>query len=186
MLVRREVGAGDEVGKTNKTTLLLTMSYEDLRDRLGAATTLGGLDAGTHLAPETVRRLCCDGSVIPIVLGADGEVMDWGLEKRFFTDAHARAKNGAPAQSTTGVASANSTHTTSFAGSVCASDVVMCTIASASTGTVKMRLTQKRRVMSRSSGFSTSAAVTVRGSRAMPHFGHVPGRSLTTSGCIGQ
>ncbi|WP_091761227.1 HNH endonuclease signature motif containing protein [Pedococcus cremeus] len=89
-LVRRAVGAGDEVGKTNKTTLLLTMSYEDLKDRLGAATTLGGLDAGTHLAPETVRRLCCDGSVIPIVLGSDGEVMDWGLEKRFFTDAQTK------------------------------------------------------------------------------------------------
>ncbi|SES40258.1 protein of unknown function [Pedococcus cremeus] len=89
-LVRRAVGAGDEVGKTNKTTLLLTMSYDDLKDRLGAATTLGGLDAGTHLAPETVRRLCCDGSVIPIVLGSGGEVMDWGLEKRFFTDAQTK------------------------------------------------------------------------------------------------
>ncbi|MDF2094352.1 DUF222 domain-containing protein, partial [Knoellia sp. 3-2P3] len=67
-LVRRAVAAGEEVGKTNKTTLLLTMDWESLRDGLGAATTLGGLDAGTHLAPETVRRLCCDGSVIPIVL----------------------------------------------------------------------------------------------------------------------
>jgi hypothetical protein len=89
-LVRRAVAAGDEVGRTTKTTLLLTMSYDDLRDRLGAATTLGGLDAGTHLAPETVRRLCCDGSVIPIVLGSDGEVLDWGLEKRFFTDAQTK------------------------------------------------------------------------------------------------
>ncbi|SES48588.1 HNH endonuclease, partial [Pedococcus cremeus] len=70
--------------------LLLTMSYDDLKDRLGAATTLGGLDAGTHLPPETVRRLCCDGSVIPVVLGGDGEVLDWGLEKRFFTDAQTK------------------------------------------------------------------------------------------------
>ena len=69
-LVRRAVAAGDEVGKNNKTTLLLTMDWESLRDGLGAATTLGGLDAGTHLAPETVRRLCCDGSVIPVVLGS--------------------------------------------------------------------------------------------------------------------
>ncbi|TQJ49033.1 HNH endonuclease signature motif containing protein [Phycicoccus sp. SLBN-51] len=89
-LVRRAVAAGDEVGKTNKTTLLLTMSHEDLKDRLGAATTLGGLDAGTHLAPETVRRLCCDGSVIPIVLGGNGEVMNWGIEKRLFTDAQTK------------------------------------------------------------------------------------------------
>ena len=54
-IVRRAVAAGEEGGKNNKTTLVLTMDWESLRDRLGAATTLGGLDAGTHLAPETVR-----------------------------------------------------------------------------------------------------------------------------------
>jgi hypothetical protein len=89
-LVRRAVAAGEERGKNNKTTLVLTMDWEDLKDRLGAATTLGGLDAGTHLAPETVRRLCCDGSVIPVVLGAESEVLDWGLEKRFFSDAQTK------------------------------------------------------------------------------------------------
>jgi hypothetical protein len=89
-LVRRAVAAGEERGKTNRTTLVLTMGWEDLRDRAGAATTLGGLDAGTHLAPETVRRLCCDGSVIPVVLGGDGAVLDWGLERRFFTPAQTR------------------------------------------------------------------------------------------------
>ncbi len=89
-IVRRAVAAGEERGKNNKTTLILTMDWESLRDGLGAATTLGGLDAGTHLAPETVRKLCCNGSVIPVVLGSGGEVMDWGLEKRFFTDAQTK------------------------------------------------------------------------------------------------
>ena len=89
-IVRRAVAAGEERGKNNKTTLVLTMSYEDLRDRLGAATTLGGVDAGTHLAPETVRRLCCDGSIIPIVLGSNGEVLDQGREERYFTDAQTK------------------------------------------------------------------------------------------------
>jgi hypothetical protein len=89
-LVRRAVAAGEERGKTNKTTLVLTMDWESLKAGLGAATTLGGLDAGTHLAPETVRRLCCDGSVIPVVLGTDSEVLDWGLERRFFTDAQTK------------------------------------------------------------------------------------------------
>ena len=89
-LVRRAVAAGEEVGKTSKTTLLLTMDWEALKNRVGAATTLGGLDAGTHLAPETVRRLCCDASVIPVVLGTTGEVLDWGREKRFFTPAQTR------------------------------------------------------------------------------------------------
>ena len=89
-LVRRAVAAGEERGKNNKTTLVLTMDWESLRDGLGAATTLGGLDAGTHLAPETVRRLCCDGSVIPIVLGSNGEVLDQGREERYFTDAQTK------------------------------------------------------------------------------------------------
>lgn len=89
-LVRRAVAAGEEVGKTNKTTLLLTMDWEALKQGLGAATTLGGLDAGTHLAPETVRRLCCDASVIPVVLGSTSEVVDWGRAVRFFTPAQIR------------------------------------------------------------------------------------------------
>jgi hypothetical protein len=85
-IVRRAVAAGEERGKNNKTTLVLTMDWESLRDGVGAGTTLGGLDAGTHLAPETVRKLCCDGAVIPVVLGSDGEVMDQGRERRFFSD----------------------------------------------------------------------------------------------------
>jgi hypothetical protein len=89
-LVRRAVAAGEERGKTNKTTLLLTMDFDDLRDRVGAATTVGGLDAGTHLAPDTVRRLACDGSVIPVVLGSHGEVLDQGREERYFTDAQTK------------------------------------------------------------------------------------------------
>ena len=47
-------------------------------------------------------------------------------------------------------------------------------------------LIQKRRVMSRSSGFSSSVAVTVRGSSAMPQMGQDPARSRTISGCMGQ
>jgi hypothetical protein len=89
-LVRRAVAAGGERGKNNKTTLVVTMDWESLRDGLGAGTTLGGLDAGTHLAPETVRRLACDGSVIPVVLGSAGEVLDQGREQRCFTDAQTK------------------------------------------------------------------------------------------------
>src|ERR1700680_4061862 len=62
----------------------------------------------------------------------------------------------------------------------------MSAIVMVSSGTVRVRLTQKRRVMSRSSGFSSSAAVTVPGSRAMPQMGHDPGPGRTISGCIGH
>jgi len=63
---------------------------DQLRNRTGAATTIGGLDAGTLLAPDTVRRIACDAGVIPIVLGAEGEVLDWGRERRLFTPAQTK------------------------------------------------------------------------------------------------
>ncbi len=62
----------------------------------------------------------------------------------------------------------------------------MLPIAIASSGAVRTTLTQKRRVMSRSSGFSSTAAVTVRGSSAIPQIGHDPGPGRTICGCIGQ
>ena len=37
-----------------------------------------GIDAGTLLGPETVRRLACDGCVIPAVLAPDGHILHWG------------------------------------------------------------------------------------------------------------
>ena len=53
-------------------------------------------------------------------------------------------------------------------------------------GKVRTAPAMKRRVMSTSSGFGPSSAVAMRGSRAMPHLGHAPGRSLRTSGSMGQ
>ena len=55
-----------------------------------------------------------------------------------------------------------------------------------SSGVVKIAPIQKRSEKSRSSGFSSDAAVTMRGSRAMPQIGHAPGSERTISGCIGQ
>lgn len=89
-LVRRAVAADGTSGKNTSTTLFLTMEWESLRDETGAARTLGGLDAGTMLAPETVRRLACDASVIPVVLGSAGEVLDLGRSVRFFSPAQTR------------------------------------------------------------------------------------------------
>ena len=85
------IAADESVGKTSKTTLFLTMGWESLRDVAGAARTLGGLDAGAHLAPETVRRLACDARVIPVGLGSQGEVLDLGRAIRFFSPAQIAA-----------------------------------------------------------------------------------------------
>src|SRR5207247_1519518 len=59
-------------------------------------------------------------------------------------------------------------------------------IAYANSGSERTADTQRRRSMNRSSVSSADPAVTVRGSSAMPHLGHVPGPIWTTSGCIGQ
>ena len=53
-------------------------------------------------------------------------------------------------------------------------------------GTVSPALAQSRRRMSVSSGFSSSASWTARGSSAIPQMGQLPGASWTISGCIGQ
>src|SRR5579872_1050910 len=94
-------------------------------------------------------------------------------------DAAARSKNGHPAHNTTGDASTSSTHVRQ--------PPPMESIASASSGAVRMTAATKRRFMSAYSGFGgASSVVNSAGSRAMPHFGHDPGPIFRTSGCIGQ
>lgn len=62
-------------------------------------TLLGGLhdhavcetSGGAHLPVETIRRLCCDGDILPVVLGSLGEVLDVGRSERLATRAQRRA-----------------------------------------------------------------------------------------------
>ena len=49
-----------------------------------------GSTPARHLAPETVRRLACDASVVPVVLGSRGEVLDLGRTVRLFSPAQTR------------------------------------------------------------------------------------------------
>ncbi len=74
-----------------KATIFLTMSLEDLKDRTGAAETVGSLDSGTLIAPETARRIACDAAVVPVVLGSHSEVLDMGHRARLFTPGQTRA-----------------------------------------------------------------------------------------------
>ncbi len=62
----------------------------------------------------------------------------------------------------------------------------MLPIAIASSGAVSVTPIQNRRVMSRSSAFSSCATLTVRGSSTIPQIGQLPGSVRTISGCIGQ
>ena len=106
---------------------------------------------------------------------------------RLTTEAHARAKNGLPAQNTTGAAQASCTQfdAVRLSGSD-AEPAIISAIASPNTGLPMAAALQNRRVMSANSGSGGSSGFAARGSSAMPHAGHAPGASRTTSGCIGQ
>ncbi|GAA4119743.1 hypothetical protein GCM10022415_20230 [Knoellia locipacati] len=57
----------------------------------GGGCVMGSRAAGTLLAPSVVRQLACDADLIPVVLGADGEVVDLGRATRLYTRAQRRA-----------------------------------------------------------------------------------------------
>jgi hypothetical protein len=81
-LVARAVSAPEGVPRQAKTALVLTIGLEVLAGRCrGAALS----PAGDLLTAGTARRLACDGEVIPVVLGSQGEILDQGRAVRLFT-----------------------------------------------------------------------------------------------------
>src|SRR5690348_14752920 len=84
---RRAAAAGGSAPATAKAAVVVTMAYQDLVGRTGAGTTL----TGELLAPETVRRIACDASLIPAVLGSRGEVLDLGRTVRLATPKQVQA-----------------------------------------------------------------------------------------------
>ena len=83
-----DFGTGHE-GAANKPHLVVSLSYEQLRDQLG----VGYLpDSGT-LPASSLRRLACDAKIIPLVLGADGLPMDVGRTTRTIPPAIRTALN---------------------------------------------------------------------------------------------
>jgi hypothetical protein len=107
---------------------------------------------------------------------------------RLTIERHARSKNGQPAHHTTGVANTRLIQFTALmlTKRMTPPLMTMSAIASTNTGTPSTSDSQKRLVMSISSGLGPSSSATTRGSSAMPQIGHAPGRSRTISGCIGQ
>ena len=109
------------------------------------------------------------------------------FSERFRSESHPRRKNGAAPQRTTGVASANWIHWDAAVGMRSSqADTMGKSMDSTMIGTARAAEIQNRRVMSASSGSGPVASVAFTGSRAIPHFGHVPGPSCRTSGCMGQ
>ncbi|GGU15849.1 HNH endonuclease signature motif containing protein [Nocardioides albus] len=61
------------------TTVFITMSVEDLRNDLGTAAL--GFD-GDQITAAEARRIACNADLIPVVLGTDSEILDFGRSIR--------------------------------------------------------------------------------------------------------
>ncbi|HEY8653427.1 MAG TPA: DUF222 domain-containing protein, partial [Dermatophilaceae bacterium] len=83
-LCRRATGAGSNAPTTTKAQIVVTIGYDRL---LGAVRGAGTTLAGQVLSPQTVRKLGCDASIIPMVLGSQGQPLDVGRTKRLVTPA---------------------------------------------------------------------------------------------------
>ncbi|RAO24762.1 uncharacterized protein MED15_00520 [Micromonospora noduli] len=67
--------------------LVVTTTYDALTRQLSSGT----LDTGLSLSPETVRRLACDATILPTVLGGTGQILDVGRQRRLITGPLRRA-----------------------------------------------------------------------------------------------
>src|SRR6478752_1317818 len=70
-----------------KATVLVTIGMDDLKQRTRPGVLVGGVDGGTLLGPETVRRLSCDGTLIAAILDTGGQLLRLGRARRAFTSA---------------------------------------------------------------------------------------------------
>jgi len=64
-------------------TVIVTISMETLRGGLATAT----MDTGTDLSPGEARRMACEGGLLPAVLGARSQILDFGRARRLFSKA---------------------------------------------------------------------------------------------------
>jgi hypothetical protein len=78
------------VGDERLPEVSVLIDVDTLRDGIRERSICETAD-GQPLPVGTIRRLCCDGFVIPIVLGTDGEVLDVGRLCRLATRAQRRA-----------------------------------------------------------------------------------------------
>ncbi|NMM35231.1 MAG: DUF222 domain-containing protein, partial [Phycicoccus sp.] len=83
-LCRRATAAGGNAPTTTKAQIVVTIDYDRL---LGAVRGSGTTLAGQVLSPQSVRKLACDASIIPMVLGSQGQPLDVGRTKRLVTPA---------------------------------------------------------------------------------------------------
>ena len=74
-----------------KATVMVTIGLADLKNRTRPGVLVGGVDTGTLLGPDTVRRLACDAALIPVLLDTERQLLRLGRTRRTFTSAQIRA-----------------------------------------------------------------------------------------------
>ncbi|MFT4124288.1 MAG: DUF222 domain-containing protein [Microbacteriaceae bacterium] len=85
---RESLGRDDGELAGVSVSMLVTVPLEVLVSGVGAGR-IAGVDE--PVCARTVRRLAAEAEIIPIVLGGDGEVLDAGRSRRFFSRAQHRA-----------------------------------------------------------------------------------------------
>ncbi|WP_271171253.1 DUF222 domain-containing protein, partial [Microbacterium thalassium] len=83
-LIEHTMGCGETDLPLQGATVIVRMTLADLQSDEGFATVDG---LSTPVSAQTARRMAAGGAVIPCVLGADSEIVDWGRERRLFTRA---------------------------------------------------------------------------------------------------
>jgi len=83
-ICRRSAAAGRSTPKGTKATVIILINNDNLTD---PAHGYGRALDGTVISPQTTRKMACDASLIPMVLGTDGEPLDVGRLKRLVTPA---------------------------------------------------------------------------------------------------
>ncbi len=81
-VVARGVSAPDGIATTDKAKVVVLLDHETL---VGQVRGTGWTLSGDVLSAEVVRRLACDASILPVVLGAQSEPLDVGRERRLVT-----------------------------------------------------------------------------------------------------
>jgi hypothetical protein len=69
---------------------MIVITKEKMFDDAEAAGICTTID-GVPLPVETVRKLLVDAKIYPVVLGGDGEILDFGRSRRYFTTAQKKA-----------------------------------------------------------------------------------------------
>ncbi|WP_210479120.1 HNH endonuclease signature motif containing protein [Naasia sp. SYSU D00948] len=64
-------------------TLLVGISYESLVSGVGAATIYG---TDEKISAKTARRIACAARILPVVLGGDSQILDFGEGRRLFSE----------------------------------------------------------------------------------------------------